>query len=84
MICGDHLNVPESFTKFTLSRTGVATATLDMYGQTEDGSFFWDPPVRNVSITSSTPSYATVHYSTVRNVAADSDIVAEVTLNSLE
>lgn len=71
------------FTKFTLSRSGEARATLDMYGETENGDRFWDPADRNVRITSANPAYATVHYSVIRYVADGSDIVAYVTLNSI-
>ena len=71
------------FTKFTLSRSGEARATLDMYGQTENGDYFWDPADKNVRITSANPSYATVHYQVVRYVADGSDIVSFVTLDSI-
>ena len=72
------------FTTFTLSNPGVAEATLDMYGKTEGGDIFWDPVEKNVRITSVNPSYATVKESIVRYVAEDSDIVADVTLNSIQ
>ena len=72
------------FTTFTLSNPGVAEATLDMYGQTESGSFFWNPVEKDVRITSVNPSYATVPESIVRSVTAGSEIIAEVTLNSIQ
>ncbi|MDE0089898.1 MAG: hypothetical protein OXP12_00845 [Thaumarchaeota archaeon] len=74
----------QPFTTFTLSRPGVAEATLDMYGETEGGDIFWDPVEKNVRITSVNPSYATVKEPIVRYVAEDSEIIADVTLSSIQ
>lgn len=39
----------QPFTTFTLSKPGVAEATLNMYGETDDGSFFWPSVTKHVT-----------------------------------
>lgn len=79
----DHDKI-QPFTTFTLSTLGVAEATLGMYGETEDGVFFWNAEDRNVRTTSVNPFHTTVKESTIESVVKDSDIVAKVTLNSIQ
>ena len=84
VVVHDDLDRIQPFTTFTLSKPGVAEAALDMYGETEDGDVFWDPVEKNVRITSVNPNYATVRESVVGYVAEDSEIIADVTLNSIQ